>query len=190
MKHALNILLLILTLISCKNESNSELNKTASEQNIEKESIDYHKIIDLIMENHSIAEIKLYNFEIKYADENNRETVNSLEYLLKNTDSKSQSNLLKKLISKKDLFVFNKTKLNSKTTEFINPKEIQSNDKIIYVFNSFLSNELNDSIVANISVLYTNEKHDGIKGGWEEIAFFSKENNNWKLDKRIEYIDY
>jgi len=142
------------------------------------------------MENHSETEIKLYNFDIKYKGSNNGETLKDLKYVINSTDSKSQSELLKKLISKQDSFVFNKSKLNSKTTELLTPKEIKSNDKIIYVFNSFLTNKLRDSIVANISVLYSNEEYGGIKGGWEEIAFFSKENENWKTDKRIEYIEY
>jgi hypothetical protein len=154
------------------------------------ESVDYHKIIDLILENHSKTEIKLYNFDIKYTGVNNGETLNDLKYVINNTDSKSHSELLKKLISKQDSFVFNKSKLNSKTTEFLIPKETKNNDKIIYVFNSFLANKLHDSIVANISVLYTNEEYGGVKGGWEEIAFFSKENDKWKTDKRIEFIEY
>ncbi|SFS81799.1 hypothetical protein [Lutibacter maritimus] len=142
------------------------------------------------MENHSETETKLYNFDIKYTGQKNGETLNDFKYVINNTDSKSQSELLKKLISKQDSFVFNKSKLNSKTTEFLNPKETKNNDKIIYVFNSFLANKSYDSIVANISVLYTNEEYGGVNGGWEEIAFFSKENVNWKTDKRIEYIEY
>jgi hypothetical protein len=173
-------------LISC-NQKTSE--KKVTDKPIP-ESVDYHKIIDLVMENHSETEINLYNFDIKYLGQNNGETLNDLKYVMNNTDSKSQSELLKKLISKQDSFVFKKSNLNSKTTELLILKEIKSKDKIIYVFNSFLTNKLHDSIVANISVLYSNEEYGGIKGGWEEIAFFSKENENWKTDKRIEYIEY
>lgn len=173
-------------LISC-NKKTSE--KKVNDKPIP-EIVDFHKIIDLIMENHSETEIKLYNFDIEYKGSNSGENINDLKYVINNTDSKSQSELLKELISKQDSFVFNKSRLNPKTTELLIPKEIKSKDKIVYVFNSFLINKLHDSIVANISVLYTNEKYGGVKGGWEEIAFFSKENDNWKTDKRIEFIEY
>jgi hypothetical protein len=185
----ISIILTFLTfsvLISC-NKKTSE--KKVTDKPIS-ELVDFHKVIDLIMENHAENEIRLYNFDIKYTGLNNGETLNDLKYVINKMDSKSQSELLNKLISKQDSFVFNKSKLNSKTTEFLIPKEIKSNDKIIYVFNSFLANKLQDSIVANISVLYTNEEYGGVKGGWEEIAFFSKQNDNWKTDKRIEFIEY
>ncbi|WP_179315353.1 hypothetical protein [Winogradskyella undariae] len=45
MKHALNILLLILTLISCKNQSKSELKETSSDSKTEAESIKFRQII-------------------------------------------------------------------------------------------------------------------------------------------------
>ena len=45
MKHALNLLLLILTLVSCKNQSNSELNVNTSEKNIETETLKFREII-------------------------------------------------------------------------------------------------------------------------------------------------
>jgi len=189
MRKHITIFLTFLTfwiLISC-NQKTSE--KKVTDKPI-LESVDYHKIIDLIIKNHSETETKLYNFDIKYTGLNNRKSLNDFKYVINNTDSKSQSELLKKLISEQDSFVFSKSKLNPETTEFLTPKETKRNDKIIYVFNSFLANKLHDSIVANISVLYTNEEYGGVNGGWEEIAFFSKENDNWKTDKRIEYIEY
>ncbi|MDH7912318.1 hypothetical protein [Winogradskyella sp. SYSU M77433] len=45
MKQALNILLLILTFVSCRNESNSELNKATSDKNLEVETSKYRQII-------------------------------------------------------------------------------------------------------------------------------------------------
>ena len=45
MKHALNILLLILTLVSCKNQSNSELNKATPEKSTEVETLKFRQII-------------------------------------------------------------------------------------------------------------------------------------------------
>lgn len=170
------------------------LNQKASEKQVSiksiPESVDYHKIIDLTVENHYKNEIEQYNFDIKYIGENDNEALNDLEYVIKNTDSKSQSDLIKRLIIEPVCFEFSKAKLNSKTNKLLTFKEVKTKDKIVYIFNSFLSNESKDSIVANISVIYTNEEYGGVKGGWEEIAFFSKENNIWKSDKRIEFIEY
>jgi len=45
MKHSLNILLLILTLVSCKNQSNSELNKATSGKSTEVETSKFRQII-------------------------------------------------------------------------------------------------------------------------------------------------
>ena len=45
MKHALNILRLILTLVSCKNQSNSELNKATPEKSTEVETLKFRQII-------------------------------------------------------------------------------------------------------------------------------------------------
>ena len=184
-------LILIISFCSCKENNQSRIK--IPEEKIEKKvsTIDYHKIIDVVLDTFKSQHDKIIRIEYKQSsnpiDSSRRNSIMSNSRLAQ--DEKELA--IKLLENNSDHFNFNRSKLNENSLEILKNSGKTTDKNLTYYFNSFLSNENNDLVVSTVGAIMNNEKHRTRDSGASLIMFFKKEEGDiWKLSNFTTTVEY
>ena len=177
-------------LSSCKETVNSN-NKVVNQKTKKVAQVDYHKIMDVVLDTFSIQHDKIIYLEYEPSEQ----PIDSKyrNYILENPRlEESEKKLAIALLETgKDSFNFDRSKLNQNSQEILKNTDKTTDKNLTYYFNSFLSNKENDLVVSTVGAIMNNESYSTKNSGAELIMFFKKgSDNQWKLSNFISTIEY
>ena len=170
--------------LGCK-QNISRKEKSTTKINIEKteRKIDFHPLIDLILDRVHPNELKTYNLEISIDSTLIPRLTNFPPDLDKRLNDSTKIKLLESFKSKTSNFELDTNKLKPKSRKLLK-QWTDKEYKIKIIFNGFLESKKDSLAVTTIGFYYSP------KGGWEEIVIFEQKDGVWKISNRIRTVAY
>ena len=189
MKKFIAIILIILV-SSCKETSDSK-NKMVSNKINKVSQVDYHKIMDVVLDTFRIQHDKIIHLE--YEPSEQAIDPDYRKYILENPrlEENEKKLAIALLETGKDSFDFERSKLNRHSLRILKNSDKTTDKNLTYYFNSFLSNKEKDMVVSTVGAIMNNESHSQKNSGVELIMFFKKDTDDqWELSNFISTIEY
>ena len=184
-------LILIILIWSCKENPDSGNKITNGIANVQVEKVDYHQMIDVLLDTFDIQHDKIIH--VRYEPTQIAIDSSSRDFLLNSSELKEDEKRLaiQLLETEKDRFSFNPSKLNQNSQEILTNSGKTTDRNVTYYFRSFLSNNKNDLVVSTVGAIMNNESLSTKNSGAELIVFFKKgKDGQWKLSNYISTVDY
>ena len=183
------LIVIIILLIGCR-QKNTSKESTVNQilvSTVHKDTA-YHEMLNILIEQVVGSELEENNIYIMSPVKKSPTLKRLLKDSLPIKELKdSNQNLIWNAIGNTDSLNFSKNLLSQSASRKLDKKSV--NKKIIIgLSNSYIDVDKRKAVMfVNRGYLY--ENRDGLRGGWEEIVFFEKE-DKWVLKKSIRYAEY
>lgn len=187
-------LIFMIILIGCKENTGSNKEFVEQQKKDSLSRIDYHEIIDVVLDTFYIQnkdKITRVRYEPSENPIQERYRDNILNNWRLNTEEKELA--IRLLDTEKDLIDFDHSKLNQDSQRILQYPGKTTDQNITYYFSSFLSNEKKDRVISTVGAIMNseNKEYRTADSGASLILFFKKgKNNEWKLSNFFTTVEY
>jgi len=182
------LILVILPLLICCGQKDTSKESGVNRISVSSanKDVDYHDMLNILIEQIEASELEQNNIyfitPVKQSPSLKRLLKDSLRIRELKT---SYQNLISKAIENTDTINFSRNLLSQSALRRFDKKSVE--EKIIIAVSNAYVDKQKAVMFVNRGYLYENRA--GLRGGWEEIVFFEKE-DEWILKKSIRYAEY
>lgn len=188
------VLLFVFILTGCKENADSNKSLKKEEKKIPISQIDYHKIIDVVLDtfhpqnNDRIIRVKYEPSKVPIPER----YIDNIQDKW-DLDLEEKELALKLTESEMDTFNLEFSKLNQESQKILQNAEKNTEKNLTYYFSAFLSNEEKNLVVSTVGAIMNseNKEYRTADSGASLITFFKKgKTNEWKLLNYIPTVEY
>lgn len=150
---------------------------------------DIHPFVDLLLSTIVHDERESYNFYLLVDSTIQIDLERNEDSIVENLRTQEEKTLFDDLKHRRLNFSLDTSKLSAGSKMMLR-RSTSKRNQVGYIFHSFLRNENEELAILSISVVYFNRDRTAILGGWEEIVFFKKFANDWRLYNRVRVVVY